>query len=261
MTQADDIPAISVEKLRKVYGAVTAVADISFSVARGSITGLLGGNGAGKTTTIGIILGLVLPTQGRISVLGHDIAHDRHRVLHRMNFESPYVALPNRLTVRQNLRVFGRLYGVPNVAARIVELAEELDLLPFLDRQTGDLSAGQKTRVSLAKALVNSPEVLLLDEPTASLDPDTGDWIRSRLEAFSQTRGATILLASHNMPEVERLCDDVIMMKEGRIVDRAAPEALINKYGRTTLEDVFLDVARGPGRAGLLAATAWTRRT
>jgi ABC-2 type transport system ATP-binding protein len=255
MTQADDLPAISVEKLRKVYGAVTAVADISFSVARGSITGLLGGNGAGKTTTIGIILGLVLPTQGRISVLGHDIAHDRHRVLHRMNFESPYVALPNRLTFRQNLRVFGRLYGVPNVAARIVELAEELDLLPFLDRQTGDLSAGQKTRVSLAKALVNSPEVLLLDEPTASLDPDTGDWIRSRLEAFSQTRGATILLASHNMPEVERLCDDVIMMKEGRIVDRAAPEALINKYGRTTLEDVFLDVARGRGRAGLMAAS------
>jgi ABC-2 type transport system ATP-binding protein len=261
MTQADDLPAISVEKLRKVYGAVTAVADISFSVARGSITGLLGGNGAGKTTTIGIILGLVLPTQGRISVLGHDIAHDRHRVLHRMNFESPYVALPNRLTVRQNLRVFGRLYGVPNVAARIVELAEELDLLPFLDRQTGDLSAGQKTRVSLAKALVNSPEVLLLDEPTASLDPDTGDWIRSRLEALSQTRGATILLASNNLPEVERLCDDVIIMMDGRIVYRAAPVALINKYGRTTLVDVFLDVARGRGRAGGFAATAGTRRT
>lgn len=254
MTSAAETPAISVKQLRKVYDGVTAVDGITFSVARGSITGLLGGNGAGKTTTIGMILGLVLPTAGTIHVLGHDIARHRHRILHRMNFESPYVALPNRLTVRQNLRVFGRLYGVPNVGARIVELAEELDLQPFIDRQTGDLSAGQKTRVLLAKALVNSPEVLLLDEPTASLDPDTGDWVRSHLETYSQTRGATILLASHNMPEVERLCDDVIMMKEGHIVDRAAPELLIGKYGRTTLEDVFLDVARGRGRAGLIPA-------
>jgi ABC-2 type transport system ATP-binding protein len=256
MTLPAETPAISVKKLTKVYGDVMAVDGVSFSVARGSITGLLGGNGAGKTTTLGMILGLVLPTRGKISVLGHDIARHRHRILHRMNFESPYVALPNRLTVRQNLRVFGRLYGVPNVEERIVELAEELDLQTFLDRQTGELSAGQKTRVLLAKALVNSPEVLLLDEPTASLDPDTGDWIRSRLEAFSETRGATILLASHNMPEVERLCDDVIMMKEGSIVDRAAPETLINKYGRTTLEDVFLDVARGRGRAGVMAASS-----
>jgi len=255
MTPAAETSAIYVEKLTKIYGKVTAVDGISFSVARGSITGLLGGNGAGKTTTIGMILGLVLPTAGKIAVLGQDIAHHRHRILHRMNFESPYVALPNRLTVRQNLRVFARLYGVPDVEARIVELAEELDLRPFLDRQTGDLSAGQKTRVLLAKALVNAPEVLLLDEPTASLDPDTGDWIRSRLEAFSRGRGATILLASHNMPEVERLCDDVIMMKEGCIVDRAAPESLIDKYGRTTLEDVFLDVARGRGRAGLISAS------
>jgi len=254
MTPAAKIPAISVENLTKIYDPVTAVAGISFSVAQGSITGLLGGNGAGKTTTIGMILGLVLPTRGTIHVLGHDIAHDRHRVLHRMNFESPYVALPNRLTVRQNLRVFGRLYGVPDIETRIVALAKELDLKDLIDRQTGDLSAGQKTRVLLAKALVNSPELLLLDEPTASLDPDTGDWIRSHLETYSRTRGATILLASHNMPEVERLCDDVIMMKEGRIVDRAAPEALIDKYGRTTLEDVFLDVARGRGPAGLIAA-------
>lgn len=253
MIPAAEIPAIAVDQLTKLYGAVTAVDGISFTVAQGSITGLLGGNGAGKTTTIGMILGLVLPTRGTIRVLGHDIARDRHRVLHRLNFESPYVALPNRLTVRQNLRVFGRLYGVPDIEARITELAEELDLRQFLNRQTGDLSAGQKTRVLLAKALVNSPELLLLDEPTASLDPDTGDWIRSRLEVYSHTRGATILLASHNMPEVERLCDDVIMMKEGRIVDRAAPDTLINKYGRTTLEDVFLDVARGRGRAGLMA--------
>ncbi len=254
MIQTEQIPAISVDHLTKIYGAVTAVDDISFSIANGSVTGLLGGNGAGKTTTIGMILGLILPTSGQIQVLGHDIAHDRHRILHRINFESPYVALPNRLTVRQNLRVFGRLYGVPNVESRIIELAQELDLNGFLDRRTGDLSAGQKTRVLLAKALVNSPELLLLDEPTASLDPDTGDWIRSHLETYRQSRGATIVLASHNMPEVERLCDSVIMMKEGRIVDRGAPEALVGKYGRATLEDVFLDVARGRGRAGLMSA-------
>jgi ABC-2 type transport system ATP-binding protein len=171
-------------------------------------------------------------------------------VLHRMNFESPYVALPNRLTVRQNLRIFGMLYGVGRVEERIRQLTDELDLADFIDREGGKISAGQKTRVALAKALINRPEVLLLDEPTASLDPDTGDWIRTRLADYARTRGATILLASHNMPEVERLCDDVIMMKAGRIVDRASPAALVDKYGRTTLEDVFLDVARGTGRAG-----------
>jgi ABC-2 type transport system ATP-binding protein len=253
MPQAADQPAIAVEELTKIYRQVTAVDRISFSIAKGSITGLLGGNGAGKTTTIGMILGLILPTSGTIRVLGSDISVDRHRILHRINFESPYVALPGRLTVRQNLRVFARLYGVPAVEARIEELAGALDLTEFIDRETGKLSAGQKTRVSLAKALINSPEILLLDEPTASLDPDTGDWIRSHLETYCQTRGATILLASHNMLEVERLCDDVIMMKEGVIVDRASPQALIDKYGRTTLEDVFLDVARGRGRAGLIA--------
>jgi ABC-2 type transport system ATP-binding protein len=250
MTQSAAPPAIAVTDLAKSYGTVDAVAGISFSIATGSITGLLGGNGAGKTTTIGMILGLVLPSRGSVRVLGQDMAVNRHKVLHRMNFESPYVALPNRLTVRQNLRVFARLYGVADAEARIIEVASELDLWDLLDRQTGNLSAGQKTRVSLAKALINAPEVLLLDEPTASLDPDTGDWIRTRLEHYSQERGATILLASHNMPEVERLCDDVIMMKAGRIVDRAAPDALIDKYGRTTLEDVFLDVARGRGHAG-----------
>jgi ABC-2 type transport system ATP-binding protein len=253
MISTADTPAIAVEGLTKVYKGLTAVDRIAFSIGQGSITGILGGNGAGKTTTIGMILGLILPTSGTIHVLGHDMAIDRHKALHRMNFESPYVALPGRLTVRQNLRIFGLLYGVPHVEERIVELAKELNLNEFLDREAGQLSAGQKTRVALAKALINWPEVLLLDEPTASLDPDTGDWIRSRLQTYSQTRGATILLASHNMLEVERLCDDVIMMKEGRIVDRAGPQALINKYGRTTLEDVFLDVARGRGRAGLLA--------
>ena len=233
-----------------------AVDDVSFAIPRGSITGLLGGNGAGKTTTIGMLLGLILPTKGIIRVLGVDMLSNRHSVLHRMNFESPYVALPGRLTVRQNLRVFGMLYGVADVGRRIRELAEELDLTDFVDREAGKLSAGQKTRVALAKALINRPEVLLLDEPTASLDPDTGDWIRTRLEAYAAERGATILLASHNMPEVERLCDDVIMMKAGRVVDRASPEALIEKYGQTTLEDVFLDVARGRGRAGELAEAA-----
>jgi ABC-2 type transport system ATP-binding protein len=244
-----DLPAIEVTALRKTYKQVTAVDGVSFSIARGSITGLLGGNGAGKTTTIGMLLGLILPTSGSIRVLGVDMVSNRHAALHRMNFESPYVALPGRLTVRQNLRVFGLLYGVARLGERIRDLADELDLNEFLDREAGKISAGQKTRVALAKALINQPEVLLLDEPTASLDPDTGDWIRTRLATYAASRKATILLASHNMPEVERLCDDVIMMKAGRIVDRAAPQALIDKYGRTTLEDVFLDVARGTGRA------------
>lgn len=249
-TADNEEPAIAVDNLTKTFPQVTAVDGISFSIRRRSITAILGGNGAGKTTTIGTILGLVRPTSGTIRVLGHDMATDRHRVLHRMNFESPYVALPHRLTVRQNLRVFGQLYGVSDVERRIDELADQLDLAEFLDRDTGKTSAGQKTRIALAKALINVPELLLLDEPTASLDPDTGDWIRTRLEDYRQAHGATILLASHNMPEVERLCDDVIMMKAGRIVDRASPQALIDKYGRTTLEDVFLDVARGRGLAG-----------
>ncbi len=242
--------AIEVEHLIKVYGQVTAVDGISFAVARGSITAILGGNGAGKTTTIGMILGLILPTGGTIRVLGHDIAGERHAVLHRINFESPYVSLPHRLTVRQNLKVFGRLYGVPDIAGRVAELAEQLELTDFLDREAGKISAGQQTRVALAKALVNAPELLLLDEPTASLDPDTGDWVRTRLEDYRRLRGATILLASHNMPEVERLCDDVIMMKAGTIADRGPPRELIARYGRQTLEDVFLDVARSRGRAG-----------
>ena len=244
--------AIEVTDLRKVYKGVTAVDGISFAIPVGSITGLLGGNGAGKTTTIGMILGLILPTAGAIHVLGRDMLRERHRVLHRMNFESPYVALPSRLTVRQNLRVFAQLSGVTDVERRIAELSVELELKEFLDREAGNISAGQKTRVALAKALINAPELLLLDEPTASLDPDTGDWIRTRLETYRERRGATILLASHNMPEVERLCDDVIMMRRGKIVDRAAPHTLIDKYGRTTLEDVFLDVARGRGLASFL---------
>ena len=249
MPEGSPSPAIEVDRLTKTYKEVTAVDGVSFAIRPGSITGLLGGNGAGKTTTIGMLLGLILPTSGSIRVLGVDMLTSRHTVLHRMNFESPYVALPNRLTVRQNLRIFAMLYGVTDIEARIATLSEELDLGEFIDREGAKISAGQRTRVALAKALVNAPEVLLLDEPTASLDPDTGDWIRTRLADYAKGRGATILLASHNMLEVERLCDDVIMMKAGRIVDRAAPQELIDKYGRNTLEDVFLDVARGTGRA------------
>jgi ABC-2 type transport system ATP-binding protein len=239
------VPAIEAEDLSKDYKTTRAVDGVSFALPQGGVLGLLGGNGAGKTTTIAMIMGLVVPTRGRVAVLGHDMARERHKVLHRMNFESPYVDMPNRLTVRQNLTVFGRLYGVADLKARIRELAADFDLGDVLDRLSGRLSAGQKTRVSLAKALVNEPEVLLLDEPTASLDPDTADWVRARLEDYRKRRGASVLLASHNMPEVERLCDEVIMMKRGRVVDRGAPGELIRRYGRTALEEVFIDIARG----------------
>src|ERR1700690_1723901 len=237
--------AIEVAHLVKLYKATRAVDDISFRIARGSITGLLGGNGAGKTTTIAMIMGLVLPTAGRIQVLGCSIPDQSADVLGRMNFESPYVDMPSRLTVRQNLKIFGRLYSVANLAARIDQLAADLDLGDFLDRPSGKLSAGQKTRVALAKALINRPELLLLDEPTASLDPDTADWIRQHLETYRKENGATILLASHNMLEVERLCDRVIIMKRGRIEDDDSPQQIMARYNRATMEEVFLDVARG----------------
>jgi ABC-2 type transport system ATP-binding protein len=242
--------AIEARRLVKRYGATTAVDAISFAVEAGTVVGLLGGNGAGKTTTIGMIMGLTLPTAGEVRALGVDMARDRYRALGRMNFESPYVDMPHRLTVRQNLRVFGRLYGVAGLEKRIVALAADLALEPFLDRPAGSLSAGQKTRVALAKALINNPELLLLDEPTASLDPDTADWVRGRLEAFRAERGATILLASHNMAEVERLCGRVLILKQGRIVDDGSPDALIARYGRSSLEEVFLDVARAPAGEG-----------
>jgi ABC-2 type transport system ATP-binding protein len=242
-------PAIAVDQLVKVYGATRAVDGISFALAPGSMTGLLGGNGAGKTTTIAMILGLVMPTSGSAKVLGAEMPRQRYQVLHRVNFESPYIDMPHRLTVRQNLKVFGKLYAVPDLGARIADIAEQLELREFLDRPTGKLSAGQKTRVALAKALINQPDVLLLDEPTASLDPDTADWVRARLERFRKQRGATVLLASHNMAEVERLCERVIMMKRGRIEDDDAPERLLTRYGRQTLEEVFLDVARGRAEA------------
>ena len=240
-------PPIAVEHLVKIYKTVPAVDGISFTLAPGTITALLGGNGAGKTTTIASIMGLITPTSGRVSVLGAQMPQQRYRVLQRMNFESPYVEVPMRLTVRQNLTVFGKLYDVDHLRERIAELGHELDLIDLLDRPTGNLSAGQKTRVSLAKALVNTPDVLLLDEPTASLDPDTADWVRGRLEQYCRDRHATLLLASHNMSEVERLCERVIMLKRGRIEDDDTPAKLLRRYGRNTLEEVFLDVARGNG--------------
>ena len=240
-------PPIAVERLVKIYKTVPAVAGISFSLAPGTITALLGGNGAGKTTTIASIMGLITPTSGRVSVLGAQMPQQRYRVLQRMNFESPYVEVPMRLTVRQNLTVFGKLYDVDDVRERIAELGHELDLVDLLDRRTSNLSAGQKTRVSLAKALINSTDVLLLDEPTASLDPNTADWVRGRLELYCRDRHATVLLASHNMTEVERLCERVIMLKRGLIEDDDTPAKLLRRYGRTTLEEVFLDVVRGNG--------------
>jgi ABC-2 type transport system ATP-binding protein len=244
-----DEPAIAVDQLVKVYKTIRAVDGVSFALETGSITGLLGGNGAGKTTTIAMILGLVMPTSGTIKVLGAEMPRQRYQVLHKLNFESPYMDMPHRLTVRQNLKIFGRLYAVEDLGDRILALAAELDLAEFLDRPVGKLSAGQKTRVALAKALINSPQVLLLDEPTASLDPDTADWVRGRLERFRKERGATVLLASHNMAEVERLCERVIIMKRGHIEDDDAPQRLLVRYGRETLEEVFLDVARSRGHA------------
>jgi ABC-2 type transport system ATP-binding protein len=236
--------AIDAADLSKTYSRNRAVDCISFTVKKGETVGLLGGNGAGKTTTIAMLLGLLLPSSGRITVLGHDMARDRFAALAKVNFSSPYIALPHRLTVAENLRVYGHLYSVRDIEGRIRELAGELDLHEILTRPAGQLSAGQKTRVALAKALVNRPELLLLDEPTASLDPDTGDMVRSWLERYRAESGCSILLASHNMAEVTRLCDQVLMMKQGKIVDRGSPQELNTRYQRDDLEEVFLDIAR-----------------
>ena len=238
--------AIEVENLSKRYGSVLAVDDIGFVAPTGSTVGLLGGNGAGKTTTIAMLLGLLVPSSGRITVLGHDMAKDRFAALARMNFSSPYVALPSRLTVRENMRVYGHLYDVLRrwVSSSPTLARGNWTEDAILDRPAGQLSAGQKTRVALAKALINRPEVLLLDEPTASLDPDTGDLVRTWLEQYRAESGCTILLASHNMAEVERLCSHVVMLKQGRVVDRGSPDELLARYGRDDLEAVFLDIAR-----------------
>jgi ABC-2 type transport system ATP-binding protein len=244
MSSSEPHAPVVVSGLTKSFGTLTAVDGVSFSLSRGTITALLGGNGAGKTTTIAMLMGLIVPSAGEARVFGANMATERHRVLHRMNFESPYVDIPHRLTVRQNLDVFARLYGVPRPRDRIGDVAGELRIADLLDRPYGKLSAGQKTRVSLAKALLNAPELLLLDEPTASLDPDTADWVRERIERYRAETGATIVLASHNMAEVERLASRVIMLEKGRIIADETPAELLRRFDRATLEEVFLAIAR-----------------
>ncbi|RYU58962.1 ABC transporter ATP-binding protein [Methylolobus aquaticus] len=240
--------AIIVRELRKRYKHVNAVDGISFNVPSGGTCALLGGNGAGKTTTLSILLGLLLPTSGEVRILGTDVIRHRHAVLPSMNFTSPYVDLPHRLTVAQNLDVYARLYGIRRRRERLREVARTFDLDEIWQRKYGSLSAGQKTRVSLAKSLINEPRVLLMDEPTASLDPASADRVRGWLSDYQRRTGATVLLASHNMFEVERLCDDVVMLRTGRIVDRGTPASLLQRYGRSNLEEVFIDIARGDER-------------
>ncbi len=242
---AQSSAAIVVDGLRKSYGKIEAVRGVSFVVRSGTTTALLGGNGAGKTTTLSMLLGVLTPSAGSITVLGCDMLLHRHRVLPRMNFTSPYVDLPKRLTVRENLHVFADLYGVRRPRDRIAAVAQECDLEDLLKRPYGELSAGQRTRVSLAKAVLNEPDVLLLDEPTASLDPDIGDRMRTYLERYQRRTGCTMLLASHHMGEVERMCNDVIMLRAGLVVDQGSPQELRARYGREKMDDVFLDVARG----------------
>ena len=235
---------IEVEKLNKTYDKKIAVKNLNFVINKGKIIGLLGPNGCGKTTTIAMILGLLKPTSGRVMINGKNIEKERINLLEKMNFISPYVELPKKLSVEENLKVYGRLYGVKNLKDKIDDLMEKLNLTELRKRKTGELSSGQKNRISLAKALINDPEILLLDEPTASLDPDVGDYVRGFIEDYASNKGATILLASHNMNEVERLCYEVMMMKNGEIIDRGKCDDLINKHGRKNLEEVFLKLVR-----------------
>ena len=235
---------IEIKELKKVFNKTIAVDNLNFEIQKGKIIGLLGPNGCGKSTTIGMMLGLIKPTSGSVIINNKNIENNRTSLLEKMNFISPYVELPKKLTVEENLKVYARLYGVKNLKEKIDNLIEKLNLIEFKSRKTGELSSGQKNRVSLAKALINDPEILLLDEPTASLDPDVGDYIRSFIENFVSNKGSTILLASHNMNEVERLCHEVMMMKNGKIIDRGTSSDLINKHGRKNLEEVFLKIAR-----------------
>ena len=235
---------IEVKNLNKIYDKIIAVKDLTFEINKGKIIGLLGPNGCGKTTTIAMILGLLKPTSGEVIIKGKNIEKERINLLEKMNFISPYVELPKKLTVEENLKVYAGLYGVKNVNEKISELVNELRLNEFLKKKTGELSSGQKNRISLAKALINDPEILLLDEPTASLDPETGDFVRSFIEHYSSKTNVTILLASHNMNEVERLCDSVMMMKDGIIVDTGKSQELISRHGRKNLEEVFLKIVR-----------------
>ena len=236
---------IEIKELSKFYNTSLAVNKISFEVNKNKTLGLLGPNGCGKTTTIGMILGLVSPSEGKILIENKNINEfKRDEILRRFNFASPYVELPKKLTVKQNLEIYGRLYGVENLNYRINEISNDLDIKNFFNKKTGELSSGQKNRVSLAKSLINKPEILLLDEPTASLDPDIGDFIRSYIQDYKSKNKVTILLASHNMGEVERLCDSIIMMKKGKIIDNGTCEELIKKHGRNNLEETFLKLAR-----------------
>ena len=238
------MPTIEINNLNKKYKKFFAVKDINFKIDKGKTIGLLGPNGCGKSTTIGMMLGLIKPTSGVVLINGKNIEKNRTNLLQKMNFISPYIELPKKLTIEENLSVYGRLYGVKDLKNKISELLEKLNLVEFRKRKTGELSSGQKNRVSLAKALINDPEILLLDEPTASLDPDVGDYVRGIIENFSSKNGSTILLASHNMDEVERLCDEVLMMNKGKIIDKGKSEDLINKHGRKNLEEVFLKIVR-----------------
>tara|TARA_A100001015_G_scaffold275823_1_gene333462 strand:+ start:372 stop:1094 length:723 start_codon:yes stop_codon:yes gene_type:complete len=236
---------IEIKNLSKIYNKYLAVNKINFQIEKNKTIGLLGPNGCGKTTTIGMMLGLVTPTEGEILIDKQNInSFRRDDILKRFNFASPYVELPKKLTVKQNLEIYGRLYGIDNLNNRISEISSDLDIKNFFNRKTGELSSGQKNRVSLAKSLINKPEVLLLDEPTASLDPDIGDFIRSYIQEYKLQNKVTILLASHNMSEVERLCDSIIMMKQGKIVDNGTCKDLIQKHGRNNLEETFLKLAR-----------------
>ena len=237
---------IEINDLSKKYKNTLAVQNISFKIKKNTIVGLLGPNGCGKTTTIGMLLGLIKPSSGTVFIDGKNIEKENNRtkILEKVNFISPYVELPKKLTVEENLKVYGKLYGVNNLQNKISDLMKQLNLFEFKKRKTGELSSGQKNRVSLAKALINEPEILFLDEPTASLDPDVGDFIRTYLEDFASKKNTTILLASHNMNEVERLCNEVMMMKNGKIIDKGTCSSLINKHGRKNLEETFLKIVR-----------------
>ena len=238
--------SIKIKNLYKNYKGFEAVKNLNFEIKKGSITGLLGPNGCGKTTTIGMILGLIRPTKGEVLINNKDIEIEKNRisVLEKMNFISPYVELPKKLSVKENLIVYGKMYEVKDLRKRIDNLIDDLNLGEFENRKTGELSSGQKNRVSLAKSLINNPEILLLDEPTASLDPDTGDYVRSYIENYAKKNNTTILLASHNMSEVERLCENIMMMKQGKIIDEGTCEELISKHGRVNLEETFLKLVR-----------------
>ncbi len=237
--------SIQIKNLSKKFNQIYAVNNINFNIDTNKTIGLLGPNGCGKTTSIGMMLGLIKPTEGEIIIQNKNInTFERNELLSIMNFASPYVELPKKLSVKQNLEIYGRLYGVEDLSSRINELAEDLNLKDFLNKKTGELSSGQKNRVSLAKSLINKPEILLLDEPTASLDPDIGDYVRSYVQTYKSKNKVTILLASHNMAEVERLCDSVIMMKKGKIIDQGTSKEIINRHGRANLEETFLKIVR-----------------